>query len=64
MSRNTVLIVFIDAFGPDQLARFDEFFSFLPYRKSLHGILGYSSGALPTILTGQTPNMHGRMCLF
>lgn len=64
MSKPRVLVVFIDAFGPDQLARFDEFFSFLPYRKSLHGILGYSSGALPTILTGRTPEAHGRMCLF
>lgn len=64
MSQNKILIVFIDAFGPDQLARFDEFFAFLPYRKSLHGILGYSSGALPTILTGRTPDAHGRMCLF
>lgn len=64
MSRNKVLIVFIDAFGPEQLTRFDEFFSFLPYKKTLHGILGYSSGALPTILTGRTPDAHGRMCLF
>lgn len=64
MSRSTVLVVFIDAFGPDQLDRFNDFFDFLPYRKSLHGILGYSSGALPTILTGQTPDVHGRMCLF
>ncbi len=62
--RNKVLIVFIDAFGPEQLKRFDEFFSFLPYTRSLHGILGYSSGALPTVLTGTAPEEHGRMCLF
>lgn len=64
MGKNKVLIVFIDAFGPDQLDRFDEFFNFLPYKKTLHGILGYSSGALPTVLTGATPEEHGRMCLF
>jgi len=63
-SRHKVLIVFIDAFGPDQLKRFDEFFNFLPYQRSLHGILGYSSGALPTVLTGTSPAEHGRMCLF
>src|SRR6185436_9386184 len=26
--------------------------------------LGYSSGALPTLLTGAPPAAHGRMCLF
>ncbi len=64
MAKHRVLVVFIDAFGPDQLDRLAEFFTFLPHRKSLHGILGYSSGALPTILTGSTPQEHGRMCLF
>lgn len=64
MNKNKVLIVFIDAFGPDQLKRLDELFRFLPHKKSLHGILGYSSGALPTVLTGAAPAEHGRMCLF
>lgn len=62
--RNRVLVVFVDAFGPDQLARFSDYLDFLPHRKSLGGILGYSSGALPSILTGTTPATHGRMCLF
>lgn len=61
---NKVLVVFIDAFGPEQLNRFGERLGFLPHRKSLEGILGYSSGALPTILTGEAPSEHGRMCLF
>ncbi len=64
MSKNKVLVVFIDAFGSEQLERLDEFFDFLPHRKILHGILGYTSGALPTVLTGATPEQHGRMCLF
>ena len=64
MGKNRVLVVFIDAFGPDQLKRVEEFFGFLPHKKTLHGILGYSSGALPTVLTGATPEEHGRMCLF
>jgi len=63
-SKNKVLVVFIDALGPDQLVRFGERLSFLPHTKKLDGILGYSSGALPTILTGQQPEAHGRMCLF
>lgn len=59
-----VLVVFVDAFGPDQLRRFADRFAFLPHTKPLEGILGYSSGALPTILTGSPPRAHGRMCLF
>jgi hypothetical protein len=61
---NRVLVVFVDAFGPAQLDRFSDYVDFLPNRKSLGGILGYSSGALPSILTGTTPAIHGRMCLF
>ena len=64
MNQNKVLVVFVDAFGPDQLKRLDECFNFLPHKRSLHGILGYSSGALPTVLTGTAPAEHGRMCLF
>ncbi len=59
-----VLVVFVDALGPSQLERFGNKLAFLPHRRSLRGILGYSSGALPTILTGAPPTIHGRMCLF
>ncbi len=61
---NKVLVVFVDALGPNQLIRFGKRFDFLPHTKTLDGILGYSSGALPTILTGAAPEEHGRMCLF
>lgn len=59
-----MLVVFVDALGPAQMQRFSEQLAFLPYRRTLRGILGYSSGALPTILTGAPPPVHGRMCLF
>jgi hypothetical protein len=59
-----VLVVFVDALGPDQIERFGASLSFVPHRRALHGILGYSSGALPTLLTGVPPSAHGRMCLF
>jgi len=59
-----VLVVFVDALGPAQLERFNDRLAFLPHRRTLRGILGYSSGALPTILTGAPPSIHGRMCLF
>ncbi|MFY0580624.1 alkaline phosphatase family protein [Cystobacter fuscus] len=58
-----VLLVFVDALGPSQL-EFAGGLGGLPYRGHLHGILGFSCGALPTILTGTPPEQHGRMCLF
>ncbi|HLL85656.1 MAG TPA: alkaline phosphatase family protein [Longimicrobium sp.] len=61
MSRR-VLVVFVDALGPSQLQAAGGFG--LPYRGQLRGILGYSCGALPTLLTGASPARHGRMCLF
>jgi hypothetical protein len=57
-------VVFVDALGPAQLARLAERPGALPHRTHLDGVLGYSSGALPTVLTGATPARHGRMCLF
>lgn len=59
-----VLVVFVDALGPQQLARFGDRLSGLSHQKPLSGVLGYSSGALATILTGAPPAAHGRMCLF
>lgn len=59
-----LLVVFVDALGPAQFQRFGDRLWFLPYQRTLRGVLGYSSGALPTILTGTPPSIHGRMCLF
>lgn len=59
-----MLVVFVDALGPRQLERFGSRLAYLGHRKPLRGVLGYTSGALPTVLTGVTPDRHGRMCLF
>jgi len=59
-----LLVVFVDALGPAQFQRFGDRLWFLPHQRTLRGILGYSSGALPTLLTGAPPSIHGRMCLF
>jgi predicted AlkP superfamily pyrophosphatase or phosphodiesterase len=59
-----MLVVFVDALGPDQLARMVEHLPALEHRAELGGILGYSSGALASVLTGSSPADHGRMCLF
>ncbi len=62
--KRRALVVFIDALGTAQLERFGESLSFLPHRRALQGVLGYSSGALATVLTGAQGSEHGRMCLF
>lgn len=62
--KQRVLVVFVDALGTAQLERFGETLSFVPHRRSLGGVLGYSSGALATVLTGAPGSEHGRMCLF
>ena len=60
--RPAVLVAFIDALGPREAAPLAARIGLAP--RGLTGILGYSSGALPTILTGRSPGEHGRMCLF
>ena len=62
--RSRVLVVFIDALGPEQLERYGPGFDSLPHRRAVRGVLGYSSGALATLLTGAPGSAHGRMCLF
>lgn len=62
--RNRVLVIFVDAFGPTQLARFGEHLAELRHRRALEGVIGFSSGALASVLTGAPPAAHGRMCLF
>lgn len=59
-----MLVVFVDALGPRQLERFGSGLTCLSHRRAVGGILGYTSGALPTVLTGAPPRVHGRMCLF
>ncbi len=61
---SNVLVVFVDALGPTQLTKLSTYLSFPHERRALEGTLGYSSGALATILTGTSPREHGRMCLF
>jgi hypothetical protein len=62
--KHRVLVVFVDALGPRQLDRFGGALASFPHRRALRGVLGYSSGALATVLTGSSPSVHGRMCLF
>ncbi len=59
-----LLVIFVDALGPAQLEAFGGRLPMVPERGAVRGVLGYSSGALATVLTGESPAQHGRMCLF
>lgn len=53
------LFVLVDALGWEILRLAPFLDDWLPYRRPLRTILGFSSGAIPTILTGKPPESHG-----
>lgn len=59
-----LLIVFVDALGPEQWASSRALRSVVGESRALSGVAGFSSGAIATLLTGQTCANHGRLCLF
>ena len=58
------LFILIDALGWRLLEGREFLSALLPYRMPLRTVLGYSSGAIPTILTGLPPARHGHWNLF
>lgn len=62
--RKLSVFVLIDALGWKYLEGREFLNDVLPYRYSLQTVLGFSSGAIPTILTGTTPAEHGHWNLF
>jgi predicted AlkP superfamily pyrophosphatase or phosphodiesterase len=62
--RRLTLAVLIDALGWEYIQDRDFLNDALPYRCPLQTILGFSSGAIPTILTGLPPVEHGHWNLF
>ncbi|MFO0661599.1 MAG: alkaline phosphatase family protein [Polyangiaceae bacterium] len=59
-----VLVVLVDSLGPSQLEIAKQWMTWGTTSTSIEGELGFSSGALATLLTGRAPAEHGRMCLF
>jgi predicted AlkP superfamily pyrophosphatase or phosphodiesterase len=53
------MVVLIDGLGWQLLEGRDFLSDLLPHRRPVRTILGYSSGAIPTILTGRPPSEHG-----
>lgn len=58
------LFVLIDALGWEYLKNRKFLDDLLPYRRPLRTVLGFSSGAIPTILTGAWPSETGHWNLF
>ena len=58
------IFVLIDALGWKYLESREFLGDVLPYRAPLKTVLGFSSGAIPTILTGTPPSVTGHWNLF
>lgn len=58
------VVALIDALGWQYIRERQFLNQELPYRISLQTVLGFSSGAIPTILTGVMPERHGHWNLF
>jgi predicted AlkP superfamily pyrophosphatase or phosphodiesterase len=62
--RSVCVFVLIDALGWKFLEGREFLSDLLPFRTPLRTVLGFSSGAIPTILTGQPPMRNGHWNLF
>ncbi|MBO4303315.1 MAG: alkaline phosphatase family protein [Lentisphaeria bacterium] len=58
------IFLFIDALGWEIVSRTGFLKDLLPYRRKIEMQFGYSSTAIPTILSGKTPAEHGHLGLF
>jgi hypothetical protein len=61
---NLHIFVLIDALGWEVVQNREFLNDVLPYRRPLRTVLGFSSGAIPTILTGVPPAQNGHWNLF
>jgi hypothetical protein len=65
MKGGTVKVfVFVDALGWKQVEKYRFLENLLPYRRAVEMQFGYSCTAIPTILTGQTPAVHGHLAFY
>ena len=64
LSRPVEVFMFIDALGWDIVRRTGFLKDILPERRSARMQFGYSSSAIPTILTGVPPASHGHLSAF
>ena len=62
--RRRLLVLLVDALGWELAGATPGFARGLPHRRSLETILGFSSGALPTLFTGRPPREHGHWLMY
>ena len=58
------VFVFIDALGWKQVERYGFLRDLLPNRRKSEMQFGYSCTAIPTILTGERPSVHGHLAFY
>ena len=64
VTRPLTVVVLIDALGWSYVRNSDFLADILPHRQALRTVLGFSSGAIPTLLTGKPPVETGHWNLF
>ena len=64
MADTVKVFVFIDALGWKQVEKYGFLSDFLPNRRSFEMQFGYSCTAIPTILTGERPAVHGHLAFY
>ncbi len=58
------VFVFIDALGWKQVERYGFLRDLLPNRRKIEMQFGFSCTAIPTILTGERPSVHGHLAFY
>ena len=58
------VFVFVDALGWKQVERYGFLCDLLPNRRRIEMQFGYSCTAIPTILTGERPAVHGHLAFY
>ncbi|MGH7925167.1 MAG: alkaline phosphatase family protein [Candidatus Binatus sp.] len=58
------IFVLMDALGWEWIKEHPFLQQVAPYRRPLDSVLGFSTAAIPSILTGRFPQEHGRLSLF
>jgi len=59
-----MVVLLVDALGWELAEKHGRFAPSLPHRRKIETILGFSSGALPTLFTGRMPEEHGRWLMY
>jgi len=64
MRKQAAIFVLIDALGWEWIKAGNFLHGVTPHRRRLRTVLGYSAGAIPSILTGGRPADHGRFTMY